>query len=125
MAGIVHFAEFFRWMEEVEHDFMRSLGVDVFHTHDGQVYTWPRVAASCDFFRPVHFDDNVEHHLRVERLGKKSITYSMQLLRGNEVCARGQITAACCIRGDDDALTAVEIPPFIADKIQVAPDAEP
>ncbi|MBL8848408.1 MAG: acyl-CoA thioesterase, partial [Planctomycetaceae bacterium] len=27
MAGIVHFANFFRWMEEAEHEYFRSLGL--------------------------------------------------------------------------------------------------
>ena len=31
MAGIVHFANFFRWMESAEHAFLRSLGHSV-HT---------------------------------------------------------------------------------------------
>ena len=29
MAGIVHFSNFFRWMEEVEHAYFRSLGLSV------------------------------------------------------------------------------------------------
>ena len=27
MAGIVHFANFYRWMEETEHEYFRSLGL--------------------------------------------------------------------------------------------------
>ena len=34
MAGIVHFANFFRYMERAEHEFLRSLGLSV-HAVDG------------------------------------------------------------------------------------------
>ena len=37
MAGIMHFASFFHYMESVEHEFIRSLGLsiytDVAHSH--------------------------------------------------------------------------------------------
>jgi len=29
MAGVVHFSNYFRWMEIVEHAFFRSLGLSV------------------------------------------------------------------------------------------------
>ena len=49
MAGIVHFANFFRMMEATEHAFFRSLGFTI-HGHDeGGTTGWPRVSASCDF----------------------------------------------------------------------------
>src|SRR5689334_19819650 len=36
MAGIVHFSNYFRWMEEVEHAFLRSLGMSVSMRHEGK-----------------------------------------------------------------------------------------
>ena len=35
MAGIVHFARFFVFMEAAEHEFLRSLGLSVHLEHDG------------------------------------------------------------------------------------------
>ena len=46
MAGIVHFANFYRMMENAEHAFFRSLGFSVHDEFDGQTIGWPRVSAS-------------------------------------------------------------------------------
>src|SRR5262249_38318741 len=55
MAGIVHFANFFRFMEVAEVEFLRSRGLSVMATIEDRTISFPRVAASCDFLRPVRF----------------------------------------------------------------------
>ena len=121
VAGIVHFAVFFQWMEATEHEFLRSLGLSVMQEHQGRKYGWPRVAVSCDYFLPIRFEDTIEQHLRVVKKGRKSITYGVTFLRDGQACARGQVTAVCCHHGSGNSLEAVEIPAFFGDKIEVAP----
>jgi YbgC/YbaW family acyl-CoA thioester hydrolase len=75
MAGIMHFANYFRMMEDVEHAFFRSLGLSVSMQHDQKHIGWPRVSAKCDFSGPVRFEDELELRLRVVRVGSKSFTY--------------------------------------------------
>ena len=121
MAGIVHFAVFFQWMEATEHEFLRSLGLSVMQEHQGRTYGWPRVAVSCDYFLPIRFEDTIEQDLLVVKKGRKSITYGITFLRNGQACARGRVTAVCCRQGADHSLEAVEIPAFFGDKIEVAP----
>ena len=52
MAGIMHFSAFFRYMEAAEHELLRSLGFSVYSEIDGDVVSFPRVAASCEFHSP-------------------------------------------------------------------------
>jgi len=47
MAGIMHFANFFKFMEAAEHAFFRSLGLSI-HTDDPNEVSWPRVHAGMD-----------------------------------------------------------------------------
>ena len=63
MAGIVHHAEFFNYMEEVEHAFLRSLELSVIMTDGGRKISWPRVSCSFDFKKPLRFEDEFELHL--------------------------------------------------------------
>src|SRR4051812_43106379 len=49
MAGIMHFSAFFRFMEAAEHALLRSLGLSVYSEINGEVVTFPRVAASCEY----------------------------------------------------------------------------
>jgi 4-hydroxybenzoyl-CoA thioesterase/acyl-CoA thioester hydrolase len=119
-AGIIHFARYFCFMEEVEHEFLRSLGLSVIMDCDGQRVTWPRVRATCEFLKPVKFEDVVDVHLRVQRKGGKSLTYTFSFRKTGDEVARGEIVAACC-RLDGHGLKAIPIPDSIAAKIQEGP----
>src|SRR5687767_4366053 len=104
MAGIVHFATFFRYMEAVEHEFFRSLGLSIHTKLDGRTITFPRVHADCDFSAPLRFEDVVELHLLVREVRSKAIVFDFILTKvggdGAEV-ARGSITTVCVTRGPD------------------------
>lgn len=126
MAGIVHFAQFFRYMEVTEHEFWRSIGLSVFTTIDGETYTIPRVHVECDYLLPLRFEDVVEIHLRVRELKSKVISYSFDFHRrqdgGRELVARGSVTAVC-VRVDraTGQFQSVPIPAMIAERIEAVP----
>ena len=111
MAGIVHFANFFRWMEEAEHEYFRSLGLTIVAKQDGAVHIgWPRVAASCNFHLPLFYQDVFEVRVTVERLGVKSISYHFELWRGADHIASGRLKVASCLCGLDGIIRSIEIP---------------
>ncbi|MBI3468219.1 MAG: acyl-CoA thioesterase [Planctomycetes bacterium] len=123
MAGIIHFTAFFRYMEEAEHAFLRSLGLSVVMQVDGERIGWPRVAASCSFLRPVRFEDVLDVHLRVAEKGEKSVTYTCVFSKDGQEIARGQITTVCCRLGPDGQPKSIPIPPLFGDKLEPAPAA--
>jgi YbgC/YbaW family acyl-CoA thioester hydrolase len=118
MAGIVHFAEFFNYMEAAEHAFLRSLGISVVMDWEGIPVGMPRVSASCDYLSPARFADELEIRVLVRRLGRSSITYAFDVFRGNEPVARGQVTAVFCHHVPGRKLEALEIPAAIRAKLQ-------
>src|SRR5262245_61364776 len=76
MAGIMHFANFFRFMEVAETDFMRSHGLSVSWLQpDGKRVGFPRVSATCDYARPARFGEVLTITVVVEKIGRKSVTY--------------------------------------------------
>ncbi len=124
MAGIVHFANFFRMMEATEHAFFRSLGFSI-HGHDPVSTTgWPRVSASCDFRAPLRFEDEVEIHLLVAEVRTRSIRYVFIFRKaadGTEV-ARGEVVAVCAsVEKATGRLSAVPIPEAVRAAIEPAP----
>lgn len=115
-AGIAHFSVFFNYMEEVEHEFLRSRGLSVV-MHDAEgVLSWPRVSAHCDYQGAVRFEDLVDVELNVDRIGKKSVTYRFVFRHGQRQVAEGRLTAVCC-RMEQDAPRAVPIPDEIAARL--------
>lgn len=123
MAGIMHYSNFFRFMETAEHAFYRSIGTSVVVVDADPPLGWPRVHAECDYFAPLRFEDLVEVHMLVKEKKTKAITYVFRFYKLNgertEV-ARGAITAVC-VTHSKKGMKAVKIPKKLADQIQVAP----
>lgn len=100
MAGIMHFANFFRFMESAEHGFFRALGLSIAGQEiEGVRIGWPRVHVECDFISPLRFEDEVEIHLEVRAVNRKSIVYDFMILRladeSRTEAAKGSFTVAC------------------------------
>ncbi len=111
MAGIVHFANFFRWMESAEVEFLRSRGLNVTLDWEGRHIGFPRVSATCDYVKPCTFGDVLDVAVTVDRLGTKSVTYAFEFTLGGEAIAGGKVTSVCCRRvGDGRQIEALEIP---------------
>ncbi|MDE0914497.1 MAG: thioesterase family protein [Planctomycetota bacterium] len=127
MAGIVHFANFFQFMEATEHAFFRSFGQNV-HVQDGaRVSGWVRAHAECDYRIPVRYPDEVTIHLRVLRKGNKSLSYGFTFEcsgdKGAQVVATGKLVVVHLtgMHGGEAPHTA-PIPTAVSELIEEAPD---
>lgn len=118
MAGIVHFANFYRYMEEAEHAFFRSFGFKIIQEQpDGSVVSWPRVRASCSFESPAFYDDLLEIDLNITRQGVKSLTMSFLFRRGETKIATGELKTVCCSHEPGGKFRSIEIPPHYREKL--------
>ncbi len=126
LAGIMHFSNFFRFMEVAEHAFYRSLGFSVhdFRPEPGSpAIGWPRVHTSADFRLPLRFEEEVDIELLVERIGQKSISYAFRFWKSSkELAATGKFVVAC-VQFEEAAggMKAVPIPNAVLEAIAVAP----
>jgi YbgC/YbaW family acyl-CoA thioester hydrolase len=118
MAGIVHFANFFRFMEAAEVEFLRARGLSVVMLWEGRKISFPRVAASCDYLRPIRFEDVVDITVSLQRLGHKSVTYAFEFILGTEPIARGLLSSVCCLVSNEKEIESIEIPASIRQKLQ-------
>lgn len=126
MAGIVHFTNFFRYMEQTEHAFYRELGMSVMMKEEGRIISWPRVSASCDYKRPLRFEDEFETHLLVRSKNAKSLNLDFVFRKLNadsdpEIIARGELAVVCVTKDNDGSMKSIEIPQHIVDRIDEAP----
>ena len=126
MAGIVHFANFFRMMENTEHAFFRSLGFSV-HTCNGQeAMGWPRVNASCDYLKPLKFEEIVDIQLLVAEVRPRSVRYVFRFWKGEGAArvevARGSLTTVCArVEILTGKLAAMPIPEAFRTALVAAP----
>jgi YbgC/YbaW family acyl-CoA thioester hydrolase len=124
MAGIVHYSNFFRYMEAAEHAFFRSIGFSVVTRNVDPPVGWPRVHADCDYRRPIRFEDEIEIRMYVTKKKSKSLTYGFwfRKMEGEEIVdvARGSLTVVC-VRHKNVMMKAALITNEIASKIEVVP----
>ena len=117
MAGIMHFAAFFRYMESAEHELIRSLGFSVHSQIDGQTISFPRVSASCDYKSPVRCEEVLDIAIVVQRLGSKSITYKFEMKSEGREIAVGAISCVCCLVKPGGNITSIPLPTEIREKL--------
>ena len=117
-AGIVHFSAFFVYMEQAEHELLRSLGLSVVsHDDEGEI-SWPRISATCDFRNPARFEDLLDVEVTIERLGSKSVVYAFRFTRGGVEIATGSLTSVCCRIRPGHAPKSVGIPAWFARQLR-------
>ncbi|GIU94384.1 MAG: tol-pal system-associated acyl-CoA thioesterase [Gaiellaceae bacterium] len=85
-GGRIHFTNAFRWAEVAETSLMRRLGM---------LERWgdyPRRHVEAEFHKVLRFEDEFDVRLRVEAVGRTSITYAWTLERDGEVYVSGRHT---------------------------------
>ena len=126
MAGIIHFSNFYLYMEQAEHAFYRSLGLQIMDPQpDGSVIGWPRVSSKCRFLAPAMHDDLLEVRVSVVRRGVKSLTFRFEFWRGEVHIASGETKTVCCRLRHGAPLESIEIPEHYADQFVEAAVIEP
>jgi YbgC/YbaW family acyl-CoA thioester hydrolase len=95
LAGIVHFANFLRFVESAEHAFFRSLGFRV-HTADGHEHQgWPRLEVTCKYLKPARFEEPLDIALRVAEIRTSSLTYGFWIF-GPDTAGRHLLATGAC-----------------------------
>ena len=135
MAGIAHFSNFFRWMEETEHAFYRSLGLSVHPMQHGSTDTrtgWPRLKASAEYRLPLLFEEEFEVELLVAEMRSKAIRYELKFWKNpddataRKLAAHGELVVVA-VRADPGTreMHATAIPDNFRARISCAPSAPP
>jgi acyl-CoA thioester hydrolase len=117
-AGIVHFSNFFAYMEQAEHALLRDLNLGVISVIDGKEISFPRVNAECNYRNAIRFEEIVDIHVTVTNIGTKSITYGFNFFREETPIADGSITVVCCLFERDKKPHSVPVPQKFIDAIK-------
>ncbi len=133
LAGIMHFSNFFRWMEELEHAFYRSLGLSVHPLAHGVTDTstgWPRLKASAEYRLPLQFEEEVDVELVVAEMRTKAIRYVFRFWKNpgdpssRALAATGElVVVAVCAAPGTRVMQSSPIPEAFRARIEPAPAA--
>ena len=115
-AGIVHFSNFFRYFEDAEHALWREAGLSI-HP-DASPVGWPRVAASCEYHRPLRFEQVFDVTVRIGEISKRTIAYTGEITRDGERIATGTWKIACVTKLPDGSMKSADIPAEVATRLK-------
>ena len=121
-AGIAHFTSYYGYMEEAEHEMLRSVGLRVFTEDAEGLISWPRVSSHCDFRSPLRFDEEFSIEACVSDITEKSVKYGFRFIKqdtrsgqgdssiNGQLVAEGHTIAACCRVVEGSRPRAIPIP---------------
>jgi acyl-CoA thioester hydrolase len=116
MAGIVHFTNFFRFMEACEHSFLRSLNHELHGLVEGLETGWPRVNATCDYRAPARFGDLLTVSLFIEEIRNRSVRYHFEISKEETLVAEGKLSVAH-VAITNEGIKAVPLPDELKTKL--------
>jgi acyl-CoA thioester hydrolase len=86
--GVVYYGNYLRFFEASRAALWRSLG----RTH-GDLDAWgvalPVVEAHCRYRRPAYYEDLLDIHVHIAKVGAASLTFEYQVARAGEALAEG------------------------------------
>ncbi len=129
LAGIMHFSNYFRYMEATEAAFLRSLGEPLCEPNPFPSRGLPKVHAECDYQSPLRFEDEVEIHLLVREIRRQSIIYEFIFNRVSQPVlpeiARGKLIVVHVeLDAKNQVMQPAPLPLELLSKIEPAPPSE-
>ena len=129
MAGIVHFSNYFRWMESAEHEFFHSLGLEL-HWHAGEeMHGWARVRAECRYRSPLRYAERFGVQLSVIKKTGTKLGYAVRIEAAPtsddeppRLVAEGELEVVHVVRSAGaERMQAAPMPEEVARAIDLAP----
>ena len=126
MAGLVHFSNFFKYMETAERDFFETAGVNLIASKPGELVGWPRARAECKFSAPLRFGDTIKIHLAVKAVKDRAIDYQFRIFRCDEdgsltQVGKGHMTTILAQLDESGNLQSIELSEDLRARITEAP----
>ena len=95
--GRVHHANYLTWFELGRTELLRAAGY-TYRQVEEQGYLLVIAEASCRYFLPAQYDDQLRLRTTTTRAKGASIEHEYELFRGDQMLAKGRTVVACVDR---------------------------
>lgn len=123
-AGIVHFSNYLKYMEEAEASLFRELsGGDLGAVWGGDPggLAWVRLGVNLEFRNPAGLDDQLLVHLWVAEKKSRSLELGARISLRERIIAQGRIRTAPVRMGQAGRMSVCRIPAKLDQSLGVAP----
>ncbi|WP_300972998.1 YbgC/FadM family acyl-CoA thioesterase [Sphingomonas sp. LHG3406-1] len=93
-AGIVYYANYLKFMERARSDMLRAAEVDQRGALEAGTGVYAVAEAHVRYVRPAKLGDDLVIVSTLEEVRAASVRIQQRVMRGDELCAEGRITAA-------------------------------
>jgi acyl-CoA thioester hydrolase len=109
LAGIVYYANYFRFIERARTEWVRTLGIDQgqLKAEAGIVFAVRRVEA--DYLRPARFDDELTVITRPQAATGARVVLEQDVMRGGERLFAAAVTLVCLTETGQPARIPAEL----------------
>ena len=94
VAGIVYYANYLRFMERARSDMLRAIGVDQRAALEGGEGVYAVAEVSIRYRAPAKLADDLLIVTEIEQIRAASVLIQQRVMRGHELLAQAQVTAA-------------------------------
>ena len=117
-GGVVYYANYLKFFERARSEWLRSAGIAQQVLTEQEHVMFVVKNATIDYHLPAKLDDQLEISVRVEKLGKASVSFYQEAWRQNkdarELLCYGRIRVGCV---DTASLRPTPIPTAVLEKI--------
>jgi acyl-CoA thioester hydrolase len=94
-GGLVDYPNYLKFVERARTEWLRSLGIRQQDLLDQDKVAFVVRSASVDYLSAARLDDELTLLLSVEKLGRASIQFSQQALRGDVLLSSASVKVGC------------------------------
>lgn len=116
-GGIVYYANYLKFFERARTEWLRSLGIQQQHLLDQEGAAFVVKSASVDYIGAARLDDELKLTLSVEKLGRASVQFAQQALRGDVLLSSASVKVGCV---DKSTMRPRSLPDAVAAKMMAA-----
>ena len=117
-AGIVYYANYFRFLERGRTEFLRTMGHDQ-HALMQEGIAFAVRSVSAEFLKPAKLDDLLTIETAVAKLGRAQVSFAQRILRDNELLLDAKIRVACI---DPARGRAIPMPRILHQQLSALPE---
>jgi len=114
-AGVVYFANYFKWMEYATNELLNGMGLYIRDFMKRNV-GFPVLEAHCTFKASATMEDRVTIRTAVEEMRTKTVRFSQRIYRGDTLLAEGY-QVRIWVEFAEDGMKAASIPEEIRSKL--------
>lgn len=115
MAGILYFANQFRFAHDALEDMLKGEGYTIYDIFHRQNFVMVIVHVEADYFAPLRGGEDLEVHLTVEKIGTSSITFCYHIYKSDHQLVGTAKTVHVTL--DTKTHKKVPVPHFIHEKL--------